>query len=391
MSRNALLVLGGLILVTAFGVQFSQISKLRNELASVKAELGVGTAVAEPSSGGKSAVIPTVTAAARPANDGTAVTAGIQSRLAALENSVAEFTKAADTLMDRGMIPPNEQKLAEMQAKFMDPSLSEDEKLRLFQMMRRGGNLSDDVVGHALSMMQSTTNNNFKQQILQGFSGLTNSTLKQPLFAMLQTETDNNVRAQLVNALRSYTDDPSIESKLWEMAINDPNASVRNRARDAVTRGAPATPERLQRLSQTTRDPNASIDDRLLAFRALRIAKAHTPEMVAELAALAENTTDPVALANILKGFNGLTDPALMLPLVNKLPHPDPAVRRNAVDSLGSYSDPRVIEWLEHVMNNDTDEKVRDEARRAVEQARRLANGQGQGQQAQADTVMRFQ
>ena len=151
MSRNALLVLGGFILVTAFGVQFSQISKLRNELASVKVELGVGAPVAEPSSGGKSAVMPTVTAAARPANDGTAVTAGIQSRLAALENSVAEFTKTADTLMDRGMIPPNEQKLAEMQAKFMDPNLSEDEKLRLFQLIRRGGNVSDDVLNHAVA------------------------------------------------------------------------------------------------------------------------------------------------------------------------------------------------------------------------------------------------
>ncbi|HEX7861645.1 MAG TPA: HEAT repeat domain-containing protein [Verrucomicrobiae bacterium] len=390
MSRNALLVLGGLILVTAFGVQFRQISKLRNELATVKAELGGGAPVAE-SSGSRSAVIPTATAAARSNNDGTAVAAGIQSRLAALENSVAEFTKAADMLMDRGMIPPNEQKLAEMQAKFMDPSLSEDEKLRLFQMMRRGGNLSEEVVAQALTMMQSTTNNNFKQQILQGFSGLTNSTLKQPLFAMLQTETDNNVRAQLVNALRNYTDDPAIESKLWEMAINDPNANVRNRARDAVTRGAPVTPERVQRLAQTTRDPNAAIDDRLLSFRALRIAKAHTPEMVTELAALAESTTDPVDKAKLLASFNGLTEPALMLPLVTALQNDNPAVRRSAADSLGSYSDPRVVQWLEHVVKNDTDEKVRAEATRALEAARRLANGQGQGQQGQADTVVRLQ
>ena len=152
MSRNAWLVLGGLLLVTAFGVQFSQISRLRGELASVKAELRGGAPAAETSSGTQNrAVIPTATAATRSNNDGTAVTAGIQSRLAALEHSVAEFTKAADTLMDRGMIPPNEQKLAEMQAKFMDPNLSEDEKLRLFQLIRRGGNVSDDVLNHAVA------------------------------------------------------------------------------------------------------------------------------------------------------------------------------------------------------------------------------------------------
>ena len=54
-------------------------------------------------------------------------------------------------------------------------------------------------------------------------------------------------------------------------------------------------------------------------------------------------------------------------------------------------SDPRVVQWLEHVVKNDTDEKVRAEATRALEAARRLANGQGQGQQGQADTVVRLQ
>ena len=57
-----------------------------------------------------------------------------------------------------------------------------------------------------------------------------------------------------------------------------------------------------------------------LSFRALRVAKAHTPEMVNELAALAESTTDPVSKAKLLGSFNGLTEPGLMLPLVNLAP-----------------------------------------------------------------------
>lgn len=382
MSRNALWMLGGLLVVMVFGVQFSQISKLKRELTAVKAELGTGSGVVPTPSGERPAIIPTATAAARPVSDGGSATAGIQARLAALENTVAEFTKAADILMDRGMIPPNDAKLAELHQKFFDQTLPEEERLKIFHMLRRGNNgLSDDVVAQGLSMLQNTTNINYKRALLQGFDGITNSTLKQPLFAMLQTETDNDLRGQLVNALRKFTDDPSVESKLWDMALNDPNANVRNRARDAVTRGAPMTPERMDRLSQTTRDPNASLDDRLLSFRALRIAKAHTPEMVNELAALAESTTDPVSKAKLLGSFNGLTEPGLMLPLVNGLQDPDPVVRRNAADSLGSYPDPRVQQWLEHVVKNDTDEKVRAEAHRALEAVRRLNQGQApQGQ-----------
>jgi HEAT repeat protein len=71
-----------------------------------------------------------------------------------------------------------------------------------------------------------------------------------------------------------------------------------------------------------------------------------------------------------------------MLPLVNGLQDPDPVVRRNAADSLGSYGDPRVQQWLEHVVKNDTDEKVRGEAHRALEAVRRLA-AQGQPVQLQ--------
>jgi hypothetical protein len=115
----------------------------------------------------------------------------------------------------------------------------------------------------------------------------------------------------------------------------------------------------------------------LLSFRALRLAKAHTPDMVSQLAAMAESTTDPIAKAKLLGSFNGLTEPGLMLPLVNGLQDPDPIVRQKAADSLGSYSDPRVIEWLEHVLKNDPDDRVKREAHRALQS---LQNSKNQGQ-----------
>lgn len=378
MSRNALWMLGGLLVVTVFGVQFNQISKLKLELTAVKAELGAGSSVAAEASADRPAIIPTATAAARPANDGSSATAGIHARLTALEQTVGEFTKAADILMDRGMIPPSEAKLAELQQKFFDQTLSEDERLKIFHMLRRGNGMSDDVVTQGLAMFQTTTNLNFKRALLQGFNGLTNEVLKQPLFSMLQTETDQDLRGQLVQSLSKFTHDPAIEAKLWDMALNEPDAGVRNRAVNAVTRGSPATPEKIARMNQIVADPNASLDERLLSFRGLRIAKAHTPEMVNELAAMAESTTDPVAKAKLLGSFNGMTEPGLMLPLVNGLQDPDPIVRQKAADSLGTYSDPRVVQWLEHVVKNDTDEAVRREAHRALEATRRLSRNEVQ-------------
>ena len=94
---------------------------------------------------------------------------------------------------------------------------------------------------------------------------------------------------------------PTVESKLWDLALNDPNKAVRDRAREAVTRNAPVTPERLDRLSQTTQNPDA-YPGRTSCFHfvRLRLAKAHTPEMVNEFAAMAASTTDPIATREII-------------------------------------------------------------------------------------------
>jgi hypothetical protein len=374
MNRNTWWMLGGLVVLTVFGVQFNQISKLKREVALVRAELN-GTALgAQPSNDGP-VIIPSASAAIRPAGEGVGV-AGIQVRLANLERTVGEFSKAADVLMDRGMIPPSEEKLAELQQKFFDMTLSDDERLKAFHMLRRNNTLSDEIVTQGLAMMQNSTNMNFKRAILQGFDGLTNSVLKEPLFAMLQSEGDNNTREQLVRALRKFTDDPTIEAALWDMALNDPHTGTRDRARDAVTRGGPVTPERVDRLAQTAQNPNASLDERLLSFRALRLAKAHTPEMVNEFAGMVQSTTDPVARAKLFQSFNGLTDPGLMAPLVNGLQDGDPIVRQRAVDALSSYGDPRVQEWLQHVVQNDTDPAVRREAHEALEHSQRMAKQQ---------------
>ena len=372
MSRNAIWLIGGLLLLALFGFQASQISSLRRELVAVKSEL---SAPAEAKKGQDTdtnqAKATGGAATPRPiSQDG----AGLQVRLANLERSMAEFDRLHKIMSDRGMMPPSADKIAELQQKFFDPNASDADRLNALRMMRRGGNdnLSDDVVAHSLSLLQSSTNNNLRRELLNHLQGSANPTLKQPLMAMLDTEADQGMREQLVNSLRRFTDDPAVEKKMWDLALNEPNTRVRDQAREAVTRGA-NSPERIDSLNARASSPDASLDERLLAFRGLRLAKSHTPEMVNEFAALASNTTDPVAKAKLFKSFNGLTDPVLMSPLVNGLQDADPIVRQNAVDSLSEFPDPRVAEWLTHLIQNDTDATVKREAHTALERIQRLS------------------
>jgi HEAT repeat protein len=228
------------------------------------------------------------------------------------------------------------------------------------------------MVMQSLSLLQSSTNANFRRELLQHMDGVTNAALKQPLLAMLDETADNGTRAQMVNMLRRYVDDPVIESKMWDLALNDPNTNVRDQAREAVAR-APATPERIEQLRNKAASPDASLDERLISFRALRLAKSHTPELVSELATVAQNSTDPIARAKLFKSFNGLTDPVLMAPLVTGLQDADPIVRQNAADSLSSFPDPRVQEWLNHLIQTDTDPTVKREAHAALEHSQRAS------------------
>jgi HEAT repeat protein len=276
--------------------------------------------------------------------------------------------------MDRGVVPPSEDRLAQMQQRFFDPAASDADRLRSLRLLRRGNQqLDDTVVAQAVNWLQSSTNGNTRRELLQQLDGVTNSALKQPLLAMLQTETSRNVREELVDVLSDFANDPAVESKLWDLALNDPDGDVRGEARDALT-GGRLTPERIDRLREKAGSPNASLDERLLSLRALREANVQAPELISEMASMAQNATDPITRAKLFQAFDGINDPTLMAPLVHGLQDPNPVVRENAVDALSTFSsDPRIQEWLNHVIQNDTDPRVKREAHSALEESQRRA------------------
>ena len=369
MSRNAWWILGGLLVAVVFAYQGQRISKLTKELVALRAEISAPPPGAEPAFKDG----PSLNDRPKSIASQDQPVAGIQVRLANLERSMSELSKVSQVLSARGMIPPSEEKIAELQQKFFDPNATDDERVQALRLLRRSGSLTDDVVLQALNTLQSSTNLNVRREIIGHFNGLTNAALKQPLMAMLDTETsDPAIRQQLVSALRRFTDDPAVETKMWDLALNDPNIRVQNEAREALTR-SPATPERVDALKNRATNPNASLDERLIAFRGLRLAKSHTPEIVSEFASMAGSVTDPVSRAKLFKSFNGLTDEYLMAPLVNGLQDPDPIVRQSAADSLSSFPDPRVQEWLNHLIQTDTDPTVKREAHAALEHSQRMS------------------
>lgn len=365
--KNAGWVAGALAVMGVAAMQYNQMNQFRAELATLQAELRGSqepTVSATPST-------PAVTRV-----DRATATSGLHARLSHLERAVADLTKLTDVLVERGMLPPTEERLAQLQQRFFDMTASEGDRLRSLRLLKRSQRqLSDEIVTQAMSMLQTSTNGNTRRQLLQQLDGVTNAAMKQPLMAMLDTETAGNVREDLVDVLSEFSSDPAVENKLMQLALNDPDGEVREEAQDALA-NRPATPERVQEWSSKALSTDASLEERLLSLRALREADAVTPEVIAGMADLAQNSNDPVTRAKLFQAFDGINDPGLMAPLVYGLQDPNPVVRENAADALGSYSaDPRIREWLNHVIQTDADPRVKREAFSALEQSQRGRGG----------------
>src|SRR5688500_12901780 len=119
--RRIGLLLGVLAVVGMAVAQYAQINRFRAELATLRAEFR-GTdadSAAQP-----------IDPSSRNISAGPDRTAGLHARLANMEQSIAHLIKATDSLMERGMIPPTEGRLAELQQRFFDPSASDQDRLR---------------------------------------------------------------------------------------------------------------------------------------------------------------------------------------------------------------------------------------------------------------------
>lgn len=302
--------------------------------------------------------------------------ASILQRLDALEQTVGQLVRNSEYLMERGQLPLAGNKAGDLFAKFADVTASDRDRLQAMRLLRRNGGLSDDAVMHALNWLQTATNGGLREDILQQLEGVTNAAVRGQLLAMAASDPDPDVREQAIDNLQRFMTDPQVESELWKMA-NDPDEDVREQAREAITEG-PMTPERAATLQLRTLDANASLDDRMLAWGALREQGRDVPGASDAFAQMVQATQDPFERARMLRELDevidraGPNDSSLLPVIIESLKDPNPLVRQSAADFLNDFrANPAAQEWLKYVAQTDSDAGVRNQAAQPLFQNRR--------------------
>jgi len=287
-------------------------------------------------------------------------------RLLALENTISHLTPATNRAPSRGQGAVTATMLEELRRKLLDPAMADKDRLQALRLLRRNKGMDDAVLQSALSWLQSSQDGDTRREILQHLDGYTNAALRQPLLDLAMSSADAKTRQEAVENLRHFMADAEVEKQLWDSMQKDPDPKVRERAEEALREG-PMTAERTARLQQRAMDPQADLNQRLTAMRALVKGGADGAEAAASIVALAQNTQDPVARANIYRAVDGVRDPRLLPPLLGGLQDPSPDVRQEATEALSKFaSDPNIRQWLEYVAQSDADPKVKREAFQAL-------------------------
>lgn len=363
MSKTLLVFVVAAGLAGALVVQQSSLSRMRGDLAALKAvdasrpEASAADTSSEPRGLFARSERPAVSAADN---------ARVEQRLAAIEEAVIRLTKATEVLMERGQLPLSEAKAAELKKKFLDAGLPDNERIQALRLLRRNNGVDDAVTAGALSWMRSSTNSQMVASVLNQLDGLDNPLLRGPLLQFASTSTDPRVRRQAIENLEHFAGDPAVDALLWKTIQSEEDPGVRRQAENSLRNG-PMTDARIADMRQRAMNTTASVEERVTAFRALSNAKADVGDLAAMMASTALAAQDPRQRAQIFGAFDGMSNPTLGPALVQGLQDPDPAVRRSAADALsGLNGDKAVSDWLRYVSENDTDPRVRREALQAL-------------------------
>jgi HEAT repeat protein len=286
----------------------------------------------------------------------------VYDRLEAIEQSINELNGVAERLMDRGTVPLAERRVAEMIARLNDFSASDRDRIEALRLLRRNDALDDAGVASALHWLQGATNAATRRSILQNLEGMTNYLMRTPLLQLALNEPNAATREQAVDTLGRFVSDPVVEAQLLQIMRGDAERRVRDEAASALRRG-PMTDARVATFQQLALDENLELRERLNALRALRGREAEISTVLGSLARQAQEAEDARVRAELFQAFDGYDDPALLAPLVHGLQDPNPVVRERAADALSGFrSEPVVQEWLQYLMENDADQRVRREA-----------------------------
>ena len=357
MQKGTLWVLigAGVLLGGALALQFQSNRRVASEVAALREEMAGGAE--------RTVAVPDRVSRNVPGSDNAA----ILRRLSALEDTVAQLVRNSEYLMERGQLPVSTNRVADFVTKFMDANASDRERVQALRLLRRSGGITDETLLHAVNWAQGATNAGTRDDILSSLEGMTNSILRDPLLGFALNDPNPSVREQAVDSLRRYVNDPAIEAQFWKL-INDPD--VGRTAIQGILDG-PKTEARMAALQERANNPSSSLEEKIVAWRALRTSSQNVQEITANLAQLAQSSQDPFERAKLIKAFD-VSRPtprdAVLLPtLIQGLQDASPIVREPAAGALRGYAaDPTVQKWLRWAAENDPDQGVRKAAANAV-------------------------
>lgn len=336
-------------------------------LRNVQTELAALTApVSAPAEAATASAIESQAApeSPEPASDN----AQIDQRLTALEGAVRQLTLASEVLMERGHLPLSVAKLAELRRKFLDPALSDADRLEALRVLRREKAVDDEVVRGGVEWLQVLGDPASIRKLLAQFDGLESSFLREPLLRLATTHTDNGVRRQAIKNLESFVGDAAVDALLWKLLASEGDPDARRQVENSLRRG-PMTEARMADLRQRALDSNASFRERLIAFQCMSSANVADAQMTTAFAdgVVARGQTEETA--TLFRALDNTGNLAAAPALVKGLQSENTELRMLALDALSEMqSDATVVKWLKFVAENDTDARVRNEAVRVLAQ-----------------------
>lgn len=302
--------------------------------------------------------------------------------LVEVRDRVAEFTEYIGTSLFPELRPDQQQVIAEMQAKILDASLSDAERVTAVDAMPHVRNASSSYVearsqafsgsvASALAQIATGSDNaRLRLRIWTALSDVDDPNLISPLLVSLETDPNDAVRIEAALRLtETFRDAPGVQGALDYAVNNDPSEGVRKSIRFATLSEA----DQEQVLRATILDSSAPYNERVSALQKFQFNDGAYRDLGREIVVLmvdmARSADTPRARYRVWVNLTRTEDPYVVEPLIEELEAASSDdMKTLAVRVLGRFLDyPGVRGALEQVAARDASMKIRQMASEALD------------------------
>ncbi len=268
---------------------------------------------------------------------------------------------------ERSVYPGRQQWTLNAQAKFLDTSLSDSERVQALGWLRYADDnaRSGAVAAAAVEMAMKSDH---ARQIWEYLKGVGDPYLIQPLLESLAYDSSPDVRREAAKTLEDFIDEPGVREALEYAIAHDESQVVRDRAHFTLA----SEQERQAIITGIVLNTSLTDRERMAPLWEQRFANGDklvlSDEAITALVDMAVSSDDPQTRGSVWYHLRGIDHPDLVRPLLNQLANdPNESVRVSAASLLGEYLDySGVRSALEETTINETSRSVRRAARSSL-------------------------